>query len=112
MGTESALRNTSAHTLLNLTLEVSGMSEAQRNEAPLGRRVRRRIKTWVRPLAKMPTWQAVCWVRECNPRTLRSAVAAMEACSQTNCWWGDYNTAQALLPIARERLPANAEVSR
>lgn len=87
------------------------MSEAQRNETPLDRRVRRRIKTWVRPLAKMPTWQAVDWVSECKPRTLRSAVAAMEACSQTNCWWGDYNAAQALLPIARKRLPANSMLS-
>lgn len=88
------------------------MSEAQRNEAPLDRRVRRRIKTWVRPLAKMPTWQAVDWVRECKPRTLRSAVAAMECCTQTNRWWGDYNAAQALLPIARERLPANEQHNR
>ena len=83
------------------------MSEAQRNEAPLDRHVRRRIKTWVRPLAKMPTWQAVDWVHECKLRTLRSAVAAMELCTQTNCWWGDYNAAQALLPVARKRLTAN-----
>lgn len=70
-------------------------------------RVRRQIKKWVRPLAEMPMWQAVDWVHESKPRALRSAIAAMEMCTQTNCWWGDYNSAKALLPLARERLQAN-----
>lgn len=71
---------------------------------------RARIKRWVCPLAKMETWQAGDWVLECNRRSLRAAVAAMQLCTDTNCWWGCYRTAQMLLPLARERL--NAELSR
>lgn len=67
--------------------------------------VLRRIRKWVRPLTKMPAWMAVGWVLyECKPRTLRTVVAAMELCTPTNCWWGDYRTAQALLPVCRDRL--------
>ena len=89
------------------TVERSNVS----GPSAVERRVGRRIKTWVRPLAKMPMWQAVDWVLESKPRALRNAVVAMEMCTQTNCWWGDYNAARALLPIARERLPANTEVT-
>lgn len=71
----------------------------------------KRIKRWIRPLAEMPTWQAIDWLHDSKPRAVRSAVAAMEICTRTNCWWGDYRTATALLPVARAVLRLNTEVN-
>lgn len=68
-------------------------------------------KKWLLPLAEMPVWQAINWVENAKQRQLKCAVAAMESCTQTNCWFGLYGTAQLLLPHARKLVRPNAEFS-
>ena len=73
---------------------------------------RRRVKRFVRPLAKMPTWKAYEWIADAKPRTLAAALRAMQSCTETNCWFGDYRTAQVLLPVVMRHMPPNAGNNR
>lgn len=69
-------------------------------------------KKWVRPLAEMPLWQAVNWIESAPQRQLKAAIRAMESCTSTNCWWGEYQTAQIMLPRARKFLRPNTQIQR
>lgn len=56
---------------------------------------------WVLPLAKMPVYEAIDWIERASPSEIRSAIAAMESCSATNCWWGEFATANVLMPYIK-----------
>ncbi len=65
---------------------------------------RRRRAKFVRPLAEMPTWQAVGCCENMDRRELLATRRAMESCTTNNCWYGEWDTARALLPIVRQFL--------
>lgn len=64
---------------------------------------RRRRKKWLRPLATIPVYEAYDRLMGMNKRQLKLTIEAMESCTTTNCWWGDYQAARILLPIAKSR---------
>lgn len=63
----------------------------------------RRRKKVLRPLAEMPAWKAVDLIGRMGPRQLKALRLAMESCTNTNCWYGEYGFSQALLPFVRLR---------
>lgn len=69
----------------------------------------RRRKRILRPLVEMPAWKAVDLIKGMQHRQMAALLRAMESCTKTNCWYGEYGFSQALLPFVRGLTP-NAKV--
>lgn len=65
----------------------------------------RRRKRVLRPLVDIPAWKSVDIIEGMRPRQRKVLLIAMESCSKTNCWYGEYDFSQALLPFVRGLTP-------
>lgn len=57
-------------------------------------RERQRRKKYLRPLLDLTLRSLITAIEDMPLRRLRAVLRAMDACTQTNCWWAEYELAQ------------------
>lgn len=73
---------------------------------------KRRRKKHLRPLCDMPVWHIVGHIESLNLNQLRALKRAMDSCTTTNCWWGEYDIAGRFYSDVQKQINLKATKKR